>query len=38
MNDIHFVGRINREIFKVVTEDIGTDEVIITEERITHIA
>lgn len=38
MNDIHFVGRINVEIFKVVTEDIQTDEVIITEERITHIA
>lgn len=38
MKDIHFIGRLNREIFKVVTEDIVTDEVIITEERITHIA
>ena len=38
MNDkIHFVGRLDREIFKVVTEDIQTDEVIITEERIDHI-
>ena len=38
MNDkIHFVGRLDREIFKVVTEDIQTDEVIITEERISHI-
>ncbi|MDE7230571.1 MAG: hypothetical protein K2N56_08840 [Oscillospiraceae bacterium] len=38
MNDkIHFVGRLNREIFKVVTEDILTDEVIITEEQIEHI-
>lgn len=30
------MGRLDREIFKVVTEDIQTDEVIITEERITH--
>lgn len=38
MNDkIHFVGRLDREIFKVVAEDIQTDEVIITEERIAHI-
>ncbi|MBD5111965.1 MAG: hypothetical protein HDT42_05440 [Ruminococcaceae bacterium] len=38
MKDIHFVGKINVEIFKVITEDIQTDEVIITEERIAHIA
>ena len=37
MKDIHFVGMINREIFKAVTEDILTEEVIITEERIQHI-
>lgn len=37
MSDIHFVGRINREIFKVVTGDIRTDEVIITEVQIEHI-
>lgn len=37
MNDIHFVGRLNREIFKSVTDDIQTDEVIITNERIDHI-
>ena len=37
MKDIHFIGRLNRDIFKVVTEDIQTDEVIITEERIAHI-
>lgn len=35
--DVHFVGRLNREIFKVITGDIVTDEVIITEERIAHI-
>lgn len=37
MKDINFVGKINREIFKVVTSDIQTDEVIITAERIQHI-
>ena len=37
MKDVHFIGRLDREIFRVVTEDIVTDEVIITEERITHI-
>lgn len=37
MKDVHFIGRLDREIFKVVTEDITTDEVIITEERIAHI-
>lgn len=37
VKDIYFIGRLNRDIFKVVTEDIQTDEVIITEERITHI-
>ena len=37
MKDIHFIGRLNREIFKAVTEDIATDEVIITEVQIEHI-
>ena len=32
-----FVGKINREIYKCITEDITTDEVIITDERIAHI-
>ena len=31
------VGRINREIYKCITPDIITDEVIITDERIGHI-
>lgn len=34
---MQFVGRIDREIYRCVTEDIVTDEVIITEERIQHI-
>jgi len=32
-----FVGRLDREMFKGVTVNIVTDEVIITEEQIQHI-
>lgn len=35
--EVHSVGRINREIYKCITADIVTDEVIITDERIAHI-
>lgn len=35
--EIHRVGTINREIYKCITEEIMTDEVIITDERIEHI-
>lgn len=31
------VGHIDREVYRCVTDDIVTDEVIITEERIAHI-
>lgn len=31
------IGKIDREIYKCITEDIVTDEVIITNERIKHI-
>ena len=31
------MGKINRDIYKCITEDIVTDEVIITDERIEHI-
>lgn len=34
---VEFVGRIDIEKYKVVSNDIRTDEVIITEERIEHI-
>ncbi len=34
---MHTVGRIDREIYKCITEDIRTDEVIITDEQIQHI-
>lgn len=35
--DMHRVGRIDRKIYECITDDITTDEVIITEERIQHI-
>ena len=35
--EVHSVGKINREIFKCITEDIRTDEVIITDNQIQHI-
>lgn len=35
--ELHTVGKIDREIYKCITEDIVTDEVIITDERIEHI-
>lgn len=34
---MHTVGKINREIYRCITEDISTDEVVITDERIRHI-
>ena len=34
---VHTVGKINRDIYMCVTEDIITDEVIVTDERIQHI-
>ena len=35
--EVHTVGKINKDIYKCITEDIRTDEVIITDERIAHI-
>ena len=37
VEDVHFVGKINKDIYSCVTKDIVTDEVIITDERIQHI-
>lgn len=34
---VHLVGKINKEIYKCITVEIATDEVIITDERIKHI-
>lgn len=35
--DVHSVGKIDKNMYKCITDDIKTDEVIITDERITHI-
>lgn len=35
--EVHLVGKINRNIYKCITEDIITDEVIITDNQIQHI-
>lgn len=34
---IHIIGKINKNIYKCVTEDITTEEVIITDNQINHI-
>ncbi len=34
---VHLVGKIDKNIYKCITDDISTDEVIITDERIQHI-
>lgn len=34
---LNHVGILNKDIYKCITEDIVTDEVIITDERIKHI-
>lgn len=34
---VHTIGKLNRDIYKCVSEDITTDEVIITDERIQHV-
>lgn len=35
--DVHYIGKLDKDIYKCITDDIATDEVIITEERISHI-
>lgn len=34
---MHRIGKLDREIYSCITDDIVTDEVIITEEQIQHI-
>lgn len=34
---VHVIGKLNKEIYKCISGDIMTDEVIITDERIEHI-
>ena len=37
VNDVKYIGKIDIEIYKCVTEDIQTDEVVITDTQIEHI-
>lgn len=37
VNDVHSIGKIDIEKYKCITEDIQTDEVIITDRQIEHI-
>ena len=35
--DVHYIGKIDLNIYKCITEDIVTDEVVITEKQVQHI-
>ena len=35
--DVHNIGKIDKEIYKCITESIITDEVVITDNQIKHI-
>ena len=35
--DVHIVGKIDKDIYKCITKDIVTEEVIITDNQIQHI-
>lgn len=35
--DVQYIGKLDKNIYKCITQDIRTDEVIITDERIQHI-
>lgn len=37
VQDVHYIGKIDKNIYKCVTKDIQTDEVIITNVQIQHI-
>ncbi len=37
VHEVHTVGKIDKSIYSCITDDIATDEVIITKERIQHI-
>ena len=34
---MHYVGKLDKNLYRCVTQDITTDEVILTDERIIHI-
>ena len=35
--DVQFIGKLDREKFKAITDDITTDEVILTSKQVVHI-
>lgn len=37
VQEVHNIGKLDKELYKCVAKDIATDEVIITDERIKHI-
>jgi hypothetical protein len=37
VNDVYYIGKLDREIYKCVTKDITTDDVIITDTQVKHI-
>lgn len=37
VNDLHYIGKINKGTYSCVAKNITTDDVIITDERIQHI-
>lgn len=37
VSDVHYIGKLDKNIYQCVTKDIQTDDVIITDERIEHI-
>lgn len=36
-NEVHYIGKLDKNIYRCITEDMVTDDVIITDERIEHI-
>lgn len=34
---MQYIGKIDREIFKMITKDITTEEVILTDRQVEHI-
>lgn len=37
VKNVHYIGKINKNIYRCVTDDIITDEIVITEKQIEHI-
>ena len=37
VSDVHYIGRIDRNLYSCITENITTDELIITEKQVEHI-